>query len=100
MKALIFKNKIVDVAETEFEVHESMIWIDCPDDCKAGAWELVEGNFQVIPEPEDTRSYAELRAATYPTLQDQADMAYWDRKNGTRTLDDAIEAVKARYPKP
>jgi hypothetical protein len=27
-------------------------------------------------------------------------MAYWDRKNGTTTLDDALDAVKAEYPKP
>jgi len=26
-------------------------------------------------------------------------MAYWDRQNGTTTLDDAITAVKTAYPK-
>ena len=40
------------------------------------------------------------RAAAYPSLADQADMAYWDRQNGTTTLDDAIAAVKAAHPKP
>jgi len=40
------------------------------------------------------------RAAAYPSLTDQADMAYWDRQNGTTTLDDAITAVKAAHPKP
>jgi hypothetical protein len=40
------------------------------------------------------------RAAAYPSLTDQADMAYWDRQNGTATLDDAIAAVKAAHPKP
>jgi len=39
------------------------------------------------------------RASAYPSLQDQADMAYWDRQNGTTTLDDAITAVKTAYPK-
>ena len=39
------------------------------------------------------------RAAAYPSLTDQADMAYWDRQNGTTTLDDAITAVKTKYPK-
>jgi len=48
----------------------------------------------------DSQEYARDRAAAYPSLQDQADMAYWDRKNGTTTLDDAIDAVKAEYPKP
>ena len=40
------------------------------------------------------------RALAYPSLTDQADMAYWDRQNGTTTLDDAIAAVKAEFPKP
>jgi len=44
-------------------------------------------------------SYKELRAAAYPSLTEQADMAYWDRQNGTTTLDDAITAVKTKYPK-
>jgi hypothetical protein len=40
------------------------------------------------------------RATEYPSLTDQADMAYWDRQNGTTTLDDAIAAVKDANPKP
>jgi len=44
-------------------------------------------------------SYKELRAAAYPSLTEQADMAYWDRQNGTTTLDNAISAVKIKYPK-
>tara|TARA_B110000881_G_C18502321_1_gene477620 strand:+ start:230 stop:514 length:285 start_codon:yes stop_codon:yes gene_type:complete len=47
----------------------------------------------------DTLSYSEKRAAAYPTLTEQNDMAYWDRQNGTTTLDDAITAVKDTYPK-
>jgi hypothetical protein len=47
----------------------------------------------------DSQQYARDRASAYPSLTDQADMAYWDRKNGTTTLDDAITAVKAAHPK-
>jgi|TARA_R110000803_G_scaffold210692_1_gene283262 hypothetical protein len=36
MKALIFKNKVVDVKETEFEVHSSMTWVECDDTVKIG----------------------------------------------------------------
>jgi hypothetical protein len=49
---------------------------------------------------EASLQYKADRAAAYPSLTDQADMAYWDRQNGTTTLDDAINAVKAAYPKP
>jgi hypothetical protein len=47
----------------------------------------------------DGKQYARDRAKAYPTLTEQADMAYWDRLNGTTTLDDAITAVKNKYPK-
>ena len=48
----------------------------------------------------DSKQYARDRAEAYPSLAEQADMAYWDRQNGTTTLDDAIAAVKAEFPKP
>jgi hypothetical protein len=48
----------------------------------------------------DSQQYARDRASAYPSLTDQADMAYWDRQDGTTTLDDAIAAVKAEFPKP
>jgi hypothetical protein len=48
----------------------------------------------------DSKQYARDRAEAYPSLTDQADMAYWDRQNNTTTLDDAISAVKLQFPKP
>ena len=47
----------------------------------------------------DSKQYQRDRAKAYPSLTEQADMAYWDRQNGTTTLDDAISAVKAKFPK-
>lgn len=44
--------------------------------------------------------YIQARREAYPSLEEQADMAYWDRQNGTTTLDDAITAVKLSIPKP
>lgn len=40
------------------------------------------------------------RQEEYPSIGDQLDMLYWDKKNGTSTWDDAVEAVKNKYPKP
>ncbi len=48
----------------------------------------------------DSKQYQRDRAKAYPSLTEQADMAYWDRQNGTTTLDDAISAVKLQFPKP
>jgi len=40
MKALIFEGKVVDLAENEFEVHESMTWVDATADAEVGgAWD-------------------------------------------------------------
>jgi len=48
----------------------------------------------------DPKEYQRQRAAEYPTIQEQLDMQYWDTVNGTTTWQDAINAVKAKYPKP
>jgi len=48
----------------------------------------------------DAQAYTRDRAIAYPSLQDQADMQYWDSVNGTTTWVDAIAAVKAEFPKP
>ena len=39
------------------------------------------------------------RQAEYPSWQDQMDMQYHDKKDGTTTWQDAIQAVKDKYPK-
>ena len=36
----------------------------------------------------------------YPSIQEQLDMQYWDKKNGTTTWVDAITDTKTTYPKP
>ena len=59
----------------------------------------VDAEVAVLKAEYDANQYQRDRATAYPSLQDQADMAYWDRQNGTTTLDDAISAVKAEFPK-
>ena len=48
----------------------------------------------------DAQEYARNRALAYPSNGDQWDMIYKDMKNNTTTHADAVEAVKAKYPKP
>ena len=64
------------------------------------ARDLEEAQFALEQIEFDKVKYQRDRAEAYPSLTEQADMAYWDRKNGTTTLDDAISAVKAEFPKP
>jgi len=39
------------------------------------------------------------RSNNYPFLADQLDMQYWDKINGTNKWQQAINAVKQKYPK-
>ena len=54
---------------------------------------IVEGPDIIEPD------YATLRQQEYPSREDQLDMMYWDKVNGTTTWEDAIQAIKDKYPK-
>jgi ribosome-interacting GTPase 1 len=43
--------------------------------------------------------YKDQRAVAYPSIQEQLDLLYWDKVNGTDNWEQAIAAVKAEYPK-
>lgn len=47
----------------------------------------------------NSKQYQRNRAKAYPSIQEQLDMQYWDKINGTDTWEQAINAVKAQYPK-
>ena len=43
--------------------------------------------------------YQRDRAKEYPPLADQLDMLYWDKVNSTDNWQQAVQAVKDKYPK-
>ena len=47
----------------------------------------------------NSKKYQRNRAKAYPSIQEQLDMQYWDKVNGTDNWEQAINAVKAKYPK-
>jgi hypothetical protein len=55
--------------------------------------EIVEGPDIIEPD------YATLRQQEYPSREDQLDMMYWDKINGTTVWEDTIQAIKDKYPK-
>ena len=55
--------------------------------------EIVEGPDVIEPD------YATLRQQEYPSREEQLDMMYWDKVNGTNTWEDTIQAIKDKYPK-
>ena len=48
----------------------------------------------------NTKQYQRDRATSYPSIQEQLDMQYWDSVNGTTKWKDAITKVKTDNPKP
>jgi hypothetical protein len=48
----------------------------------------------------DAKQYQRDREFKYPTWEDQLDMQYHDKVDGTTTWEDAVQAVKDAHPKP
>jgi len=44
--------------------------------------------------------YIKTREKAYPSISDQLDMQFWDKKNGTNKWVEAIDKVKSDNPKP
>ncbi len=85
-------DNVVSIDETEgaFDIDGNSVTLDQA---------LVDAEITRLQAEYDSKQYARDRAEAYPSLTEQADMAYWDRQNGTTTLDDAISAVKLQFPK-
>ena len=47
----------------------------------------------------NAKQYQRDRAKSYPSIQEQLDLQYWDKVNGTSNWQNSINAVKAQYPK-
>ena len=60
----------------------------------------VEQVIAKIPEVEaDYNAKAYRRERQYPPIREQLDLQYWDKKNGTKKWEEAIDKVKADHPK-
>ena len=49
---------------------------------------------------EELQTILSTRATSYPSIQEQLDMQYWDKVNGTTNWEDTIAKVKSDNPKP
>ena len=93
--------------EAIYATHPNVVQIDSVE----GALD-VEGNEVTLDKDLVSKKLAELqlewdsikyhrdRETSYPTIQEQLDMQYWDRKNGTNKWEESIDKVKADNPKP
>ena len=62
-------------------------------------WSQVSTEQAALQTTYNSLAYARTRAKSYPSIQDQLDMQYWDNVNSTTTWKDAIAKVKSDNPK-
>jgi hypothetical protein len=79
------------------DTYDTLIW----QDQNTSAPTEVEINAEVarLQAEYEAKEYQRDRASAYPSIQEQLDLLYWDKINGTDNWEQAIAAVKAEYPK-
>ena len=98
---------------TEIEFRTEALKLLCPNGFGDNGEEITlpDGSSDTVPSQEqldakivelkadyDAKQYQ--RDRQYPGIEDQLDMMYWDKVNGTEKWQETIEAIKAKYPKP
>ena len=72
-------------------------------DDTAGAFDKdgnqVEIDLELVDAWVNPEQYKYQRQQEYPSIQDQLDMQYWDKINGTNKWETLISQVKTKYPK-
>jgi hypothetical protein len=103
MKALVFQDKVVEVAENEFPVYKDLVWMDAPEGCEDG-W-LLEDGVLVAPPARPEPTYDKNRYDQYPHVREQLDLLYHEMTvSGSLTTSGSwyktIKTVKDANPKP
>ena len=82
---------------SEFVIHDGVLkWHDKKQ--TQPTEEEIQAELTRLQAEYDANKYQ--RDRIYPPIQEQLDMQYWDKVNGTTKWQDAIAKVKADTPKP
>jgi hypothetical protein len=68
-------------------------------DTQTFTWSEVSAKQTELQAEYDANQYQRDRATAYPSIQEQLDMQYWDKVNGTTNWENAIAKVKSDNPK-
>ena len=108
-KCTVTRNGVVaDICEAEdaFDIYEGedaeMAWVDVPDDVDLEAMidpHCFNGTFVDTYMPDTVARKEVARRTAYGPIEDQLDMQYKDKLNGTTTWEDHIAEVK-KMPAP
>lgn len=105
-------NRVVQIADEDFEVNGTLYWVDCPDDC--GTYYIYDPDNLTFEDPHahtkdefgnPVEPFSMQRMRAYPGVGEQLDMLFREiRDTGSISTDGAwfksIELVKATIPKP
>ena len=89
-----FKDNTPNEGITDFSAYQSLV-----DAYNTEKQRVADAEAQAIIDAENALTYAEKRKAKYDALN-QFEMQYDDSKNSTTTWVDAIDEIKAEFPKP
>ena len=62
--------------------------------------EQIQAKLKELQAEYDSKQYQRDRETSYPSIQEQLDMQYWDAVNGTKKWQEAVAKVKTDNPKP
>ena len=62
--------------------------------------EAIQAKLKELQDDYDSKEYQRDREISYPSIQEQLDMQYWDAVNGTKKWQEAVAKVKDDNPKP
>ena len=82
--------KVTIKADGEIVWHEGTTPIPVAD---------IEAKMTELQAEYDANEYQRERATAYPSIQEQLDLQYWDKVNGTTNWENAIAKVKSDIPK-
>ena len=94
-KAILKINPNAEVTVNAEDINQ-ITWLDGTTPISK---ELILAKVAELQAEYEANQYQRDRAKSYPTIQEQLDLQYWDKINGTNNWQDAINAVKAQYPK-
>ena len=95
IKAINFNAKFTVNGDNDLDTAE-IIWLDGTAEISKADIKTKMTDLQTIY---DNNKYQRDRAESYPSIQDQLDMQYWDKVNSTTTWQTTIAKVKSDNPK-
>lgn len=83
-----------------FEENNNIMWGDNGPNFIAPTIEQINQKADELETSYNKAKYQRDRINSYPSIQEQLDMQYWDSVNGTTVWADTIASIKSQYPKP